>query len=155
MSIGPLKTLLASAAAVGVVAGPMTGATHAQEAPVVRASSTVVPVIFVENARTEAREWASQNPDDIVFSVYYGTRAPFEPEFIQQRLIENAQEHGCFDGTKVFFERVEGPGTGFDVRYSGLYEANLNINQIMPFTEEEAGPHKCAEDNLLLAGIDR
>ena len=155
MATNTLKSLAAGFTALGLVAtGPLTGNAIAEDARATTRTVSYQPVNFVENARTEAREWAGKNPNDIVFSVYYGTEADLKPDRIQRRLLEVSDEHGCYGDAKVFFEQTSSPGTVFDVRYAGLYEANLNIREVIPFTRDEAGPHKCTENNLVLASFD-
>ena len=68
MAVGPLKSLMASAAALGVVAGPLTGAAHAQDAKPIQINASQEPIALVQ-----AGNFGNAGRENVGIMMYYGS----------------------------------------------------------------------------------
>lgn len=105
MSIGPLKSLLAGAAAVGFVAGPLTGNAVAQKAE-------VVPVSAIDATQTSlANDFGRADEDNIGVLLLYGTGNRTAPNvaagMVVDALESAADRRGYYPNIESYVERVD------------------------------------------------
>lgn len=90
MSVGPLKSLMAGAAAVGVVAGPMTGAVHAQDAKPIQINASQEPIALVQ-----AGNFGLADDQNVGIMMYYGSGNGSTADEVGTYLTENLQDRAA------------------------------------------------------------
>ena len=137
-SFSGLKTLAAGFTALGLVAttGPLTGKAIAQDAQIVRTSSTT-PVAYVKNPADAAREWRNDNRGGIAFAVYLGTTEELSPEQYRQGLTNVSTAEGTPE-TQFYFIQNDVPFTSFALYYDDMVVGPIGTRDIVQKTKDAA-----------------